>query len=146
MKANNGCNCVLTHQNAIDLIVLSERGLKTYIMRPFNRFAQVWARRHNEQSISGSTRIRSFHAQVNAFHTGRAYVAVCFSNPVGTFWPSAGLQSVFPLQKSSIGIVVVWLVGVSLLGIAQLCNNNQCRVAAFPTVRTKLWLSVARIA
>ena len=71
----------------------------------------------------GQTRIRSFHAQVNASRTGRAYVAVCFSNPAGTFWPSAGLQSVFPLQKSSIGIVVVWLVGVSLLGIAQLCNN-----------------------
>lgn len=34
-KADNECNYVLTHHNAIDLVVSSKRRVRKYIMRPF---------------------------------------------------------------------------------------------------------------
>ena len=90
---------MLTRHNAIDLVVSSEREAEIkYIMHPFYHYIDLLKSVLDGRSgmivtnrYRGQPRIRSFHAEVNA-SVPSANVLVCFSNPVGIFWPSAGWQ------------------------------------------------------
>jgi hypothetical protein len=80
IKADNECNCVLMHHNAIDLVVSSERRVKTYIMRPLSSSIHFVASIISICSGLSQTRIRSVNVQVNASRTEREYVGLFFGS------------------------------------------------------------------